>query len=188
MNQATQLNEYKMTYVEVDRNWKELYCVSGILLIITAVLWTIVSQTASILYSSGYPGDPTSYLQLISQHQFLASITWSLWIVSDFLLMAPTIAFYIILRPYGRTLALLGSLFAMFFSIYDVCITELIAWICQRSPECPTGLFRSSGHLWLSCPTSADSAQLRHRYFWIPVVVCAHVQEHVWPGNCDLWR
>ena len=125
MNQATQLNEYKITYVEVDRNWKELYCVSGILLISTAVLWTIVSQTASILYSSGYPGDPTSYLQLISQHQFLASITWSLWIVSDFLLMAPTIAFYIILRPYGRTLALLGSLFAMFFSIYDVCITEL---------------------------------------------------------------
>ena len=168
---------------------------SGILLIITAVLWTIVSRTASILYSSGYPGDPTSYLQLISQHQFLASITWSLWIVSDFLLMAPTIALYIILRPYGRTLALLGSLFAMFFSIYDVCITELnsltLVSLSHGYADATTtalrGLFRSSGHLWLSCPASADSAQLRHRYIRIPVVVCADVQEHVWPGNCDLW-
>jgi hypothetical protein len=106
-------------------NWRGLYRVSGILLIITAVIWTIVSRTASILYSSGYPSDPTSYLQLVSQHQFLASVTWSLWIISDFLLMAPTVALYIILQQHNRTLALLGSLFSMFFNIYDICVTEL---------------------------------------------------------------
>jgi hypothetical protein len=108
-----------------DQSWKGLYCVSGILLIITAIVWSIVSWTARILYSSGYPGDPASYLQLVSQHQQLASITWSLWIVSDFLLFAPTIALYIVLRRSNRTLALLGSMFAMFFNIYDVCVTEL---------------------------------------------------------------
>ncbi|MGD0610983.1 MAG: hypothetical protein ABSB41_05660 [Anaerolineales bacterium] len=109
----------------VRRSWRGLYCVSGILLIITAVVWTVVSLTASVLYASGYPSDPASYLQLISQHQLLASVTWSLWIVSDFLLFAPTVALYIVLQRYNRTLALLGSLFAMFFNIYDVCVTEL---------------------------------------------------------------
>jgi hypothetical protein len=55
-----------------DHSWKGLYSVSGVLLIITAVIWTIVTWTARSLYSSGYPGDPASYLQLISQHQQLA--------------------------------------------------------------------------------------------------------------------
>jgi len=108
-----------------QRSWRGLYCVSGILLMITAVVWTVVSRTASVLYASGYPSDPASYLQLISQHQLLAAVTWSLWIVSDFLLFAPTVALYLILQRYNRTLALLGSLFAMFFNIYDVCVTEL---------------------------------------------------------------
>jgi hypothetical protein len=109
----------------VHRSWKGLYCVSGILLVITAVVWSAVFQTARILYSSGYPSDPSSYLQLVSQHQLLASVTWSLWIVADFLLFAPTVALYLILQRSNRTLALLGSMFAMFFNIYDVCVTEL---------------------------------------------------------------
>ena len=95
------------------------------MLILTAVIWTVVSRTASILYTAGYPADPAAYLQLVSQHQSLAAVTWSLWIVSDFLLMAPTVAMFIVLVRYNRTLALLGSLFAMFFNIYDVCVTEL---------------------------------------------------------------
>jgi hypothetical protein len=109
----------------VNQSWRGLYCVSGVLLIITAVVWTVVSRTASILYASGYPSNPTSYLQLISQHQHLASITWGLWIISDFLLMAPTIALYLALQRYNRTFALLGSMFAMFFNVYDICVTEL---------------------------------------------------------------
>jgi hypothetical protein len=108
-----------------NRSWKGLYCVSGILLIITAAIWIIVSRTAAILYSTGYPSDPASYLQLISRHQSLANITWIFWIISDFLLFAPTVALYLVLRQYNKTLAVLGSLFAMFFNIYDVCVTEL---------------------------------------------------------------
>ncbi|HTX90493.1 MAG TPA: hypothetical protein VMC09_04670 [Anaerolineales bacterium] len=117
--------ENKRTNDDVDRSWRGLFCVSGILLIITAVIWTTVSHTASVLYASGYPGDPASYLELISHHQLLASVTWSLWIAADFLLFAPTVALYIVLRRNNRTLALLGGLFAMFFNIYDVCVTEL---------------------------------------------------------------
>ncbi len=108
----------------VSRSWRGLYCASGILLIITAVVWTVVSRTASVLYASGYPSDPASYLQLISQHQLLAAVTWSLWILADFLLFAPTVALYLVLQHYNRTFALLGSLFAMFFNIYDICVTE----------------------------------------------------------------
>jgi hypothetical protein len=119
------LGKNKRAADETDLKWRGLYRVSGILLIVTAVVWTVVSRTASILYASGYPGDPEAYLQLVSQHQALASVIWSLWIVSDFLLMAPTVALYLVLRPHNRTLALVGSLFAMFFSVYDVSVTEL---------------------------------------------------------------
>ncbi len=109
----------------VSRNWNGLYRLSGITLIITAIIWTVVAWTAQRLYSTGYPADPAAYLQLISQHQTLAGVTWSLWIVADFLLIAPTVALYIILRRYNQTLALLGSMFSMFFNIYDVSVTEL---------------------------------------------------------------
>ena len=110
---------------EIDLHWKGFYRFSGISLVIVAVLWSVVFQTGRILYSAGFPTDPETYLKLVSQHQILAALTWSLWIVSDLLLMAPTVALYIALKPYNRTLALLGSLFAMFFNIYDICVTEL---------------------------------------------------------------
>jgi hypothetical protein len=109
----------------VDRNWRGLYCASGILLVLIAVLSFVAAYGARILYASGYPSDPASYLQLVSQHQRLASVTWSLWIVMDFLGIAPTVAIYLVLRRYNRTLALLGSLLSMFYTIYDVCVTEL---------------------------------------------------------------
>lgn len=118
-------SEVNIQRMNKDDSWSGFFRLSGILLIITAIIWTVVSRTASILYASGYPSDPASYLQLISQNQSLASITWSLWIISDLLLMAPTIALFIVLKPFGKTLALLGSLFAMFFNIYDICVTEL---------------------------------------------------------------
>jgi uncharacterized protein DUF4386 len=122
---GTQPPENKIAADKINQDWRDVYRVSGILLILTAVVWTVVSRTASILYASGYPSDPASYLALISQHQRLASFTWSLWIVSDFLLMLPTITLYVVLKRYNQTFALLGSLFAMFFNIYDICVTEL---------------------------------------------------------------
>jgi len=108
-----------------DYQWKGLYRLNAVLLIVTAIIWTFVSRTSAMLYAQGYPVDPEAYLQLVAQNQALASLTWGLWIVSDFLLMAPTVALYIVLRGSNRTLALLGSLFAMFFNVYDVCVTEL---------------------------------------------------------------
>src|SRR5512132_3972167 len=95
---GTQLRENKIAVDEINQDWRGVYRVSSILLIFTAVVWTVVSRTVSILYASGYPSDPASYLELISHHQRLATITWSLWIVSDFLLMLPTIALYVVLR------------------------------------------------------------------------------------------
>lgn len=110
---------------DTDGQWRGFYLLSAIFLILTAATWSVVSRTASLLYASGYPSDPASYLQLISQHQSLAALTWSLWILADFLLMAPTVAMYIILRRSNRTLALLGSLLAMVFNVHDVSVTEL---------------------------------------------------------------
>jgi hypothetical protein len=108
-----------------DQSWKRLYIVSGILLVLNAVLSFVVAYTGRILYASGYPSNPEAYLQLVSQHQQLASFTWSMWIVIDILPLPIIIAMYIILQRYNKTLALLGSMFALFYAIYDVSATEL---------------------------------------------------------------
>ena len=109
----------------VDYRWRGLYIVSGILMILVALLSFVVAYGARILYSSGYPGDPAAYLRLVAQHQQLASITWSLWIVIDFLGIAPAVAMYLVLQQYNRTLALLGSLLLISYAIYDFGVTEL---------------------------------------------------------------
>jgi hypothetical protein len=108
-----------------DYSWKGLYRISGILFILTAILSLVVSYTGRILYTSGFPSSPEAYLQLISQHQQLALFTWSMWIVIDFLPLPIMIAMFIILQRYNRTLALLGSMFALFYAIYDVSATEM---------------------------------------------------------------
>jgi hypothetical protein len=113
------------TRESADQNWKGLFRASGVLMIITTVLSFVVAWGGRTLYASGYPGDPTSYLSLVSQHQSLASITWSLWLVLDFLSLPPIIALYIILQRHNRTFALLGFLFCLFYAVYDVCVTEL---------------------------------------------------------------
>jgi hypothetical protein len=77
------------------------------------------------LYSSGYPSNATAYLQLVSQHQGQAYRLWSLWIFSDFLGIAPTVAAYLILRHYNKTFALVGSLIAGLYIFYDISVTEL---------------------------------------------------------------
>lgn len=115
----------ELTTETVDFGWRGLYVVSGILIIMSALLSFVVAYGARILYSSGYPDDPLSYLQLVAQHQELASITWSLWIVIDLLGIAPAVAMYIILQRYNRTLALLGSLLLISYAIYDFGVTEL---------------------------------------------------------------
>ena len=94
--------------LSADQRWSGLYRVSAVLLILTAVVWTIVTYTARNLYSAGFPSDPASYLQLISQHQTLANLTWILWILADLLLMAPTVAMYLVLESYNRTLTARG--------------------------------------------------------------------------------
>jgi hypothetical protein len=112
-------------HASISHPWKGLYRLSGVLLIINAILSLIVAYTGRILYASGYPSNPESYLQLVSQHQQLASFSWAMWIVIDILPFPVIIAMYLILQRYNKTLAVLGSLVAIFYAIYDVGVTEL---------------------------------------------------------------
>jgi hypothetical protein len=109
----------------LDQKWKGLYRFSGIAMIVVPVLSLIALYAARTLYTPAYPGDPASYLQLVSQHQALAATAWSLWILIDFLGLAPTVAMYLLLHRHNRTFALLGSLFLLAYAIYDFGVTEL---------------------------------------------------------------
>jgi hypothetical protein len=108
-----------------DLQWKGLYRLSGVLLIINAMLSLYAAYTGRILYASGYPSNPEAYLQLVSQHQQLAAFTWALWIVIDILPFPIIFAMCLILQRYNKILATLGSLVAIFYAIYDVAVTEL---------------------------------------------------------------
>jgi hypothetical protein len=52
-------------------------------------------------------------------------LLWSGWIFIDILPLPAIFAMYIVLERQDRSLALLGSLVAIFYAIYDVCATEL---------------------------------------------------------------
>jgi hypothetical protein len=109
----------------VDQRWKGLYRLSGILMILIPLLSLGALSGARVLYTPAYPADPTAYLQLVSQHQASTSLIWSLWILIDFLGLAPTIAMFILLHRHNRTFAMLGSLFLLAYAIYDFGVTEL---------------------------------------------------------------
>ena len=115
-----------MTHQELKAStWEGFYRTSGILTILVGALGIAMSRLGGMLYNSGYPSTPTAYLQLISQNQSLANGLWSLWILTDFLLIAPSLALFLVLRRYNRTLALMGTVLSLFYIFYDVCVTEL---------------------------------------------------------------
>jgi hypothetical protein len=124
MNELTE-NKSVKKFEASGRSWRGLYCTSGILLILVAIISLYAVYLGRILYSPGYPADAAGYLQLVSQHQSMASTAWSLWILMDFLGLAPIVALYLVLQPHNRTFALVGSLLVLFYAIYDVSATEL---------------------------------------------------------------
>jgi hypothetical protein len=108
-----------------DQRWSGLYRLGGFLLGLAGIAATAAYYMAGRLYSSGMPSTATAYLQVISRQQGLANSVWSLWIFLDFLLIAPSVALYLVLRRDNRVLALLGSLLSLFYVFYDVSVTEL---------------------------------------------------------------
>jgi hypothetical protein len=117
--------ENRKVVEEVDQRWKGLISVSGVLLILVPIVSIVLLYYGRLLYASGYPSDPAAYLQLVAQHQQLAAFTWSGWIIIDILPLPVVVAMYIVLKRHNRVLALLGSLVAFFYAIYDVSATEL---------------------------------------------------------------
>lgn len=131
-----------------DQSWKGLFLVSGILMMAICLLSFVVAWSGRTLYASGYPPDPTSYLQLVSQHQRLAATTWSLWMLLDFIGLPPIVAMFIILQRHNRACALLGFLFLLFYAVYDVGVTEMnsltLVGLSQAYVNAVTDVQRSS--------------------------------------------
>jgi len=121
----TKTKEAREQHPALELTWKGLYRVAGISLILSGAGSFLSTIAGATLYKAGYPSTPESYLQLVSQHQLLANFLWSWWMLGDFVLIAPTIALYLVLRRYNRTLALLGTLIGGFYIFYDVAVTEL---------------------------------------------------------------
>lgn len=108
-----------------EARWGGFVSGGGILMAATGVLGLIVSWLSSMLYASGQPTDALGYLQLFSQHQFLASSDWMLRILADFWLIPGSIAAYLALRRTKRVVALAGTLLSLAYIVYDVNVTEL---------------------------------------------------------------
>jgi hypothetical protein len=110
---------------EGSAGWSGVIRAGAVLFVVEGFGGLLQTFLGAWLYSSGMPSDATAYLQLYSAHQALAALTWSLWIVGDFMFIVPTVAMYVALRPVSRGLALVGSLLSGVFIVFDICVTEL---------------------------------------------------------------
>jgi hypothetical protein len=113
------------TKVEPMQTWKRLYIVGGALLVLSGVGGIVDWRLSAHLYPSGVPTTAAAYLQLISHSQALANALWTLWIVGDLILIVPTLAIYLALRRDNPALALIGTLVAGLYIVYDISVTEL---------------------------------------------------------------
>jgi len=144
---------------ELEPGWRGLYRISGVIIVIVGILGFVLMIGGADLYKSGYPSTPAAYLQLVSQNQGLANHLWSLWILSDFLGIAPTVAIYLILRHYNKTMAVVGTLIAGLYIFYDISVTELnsltLVSLSQGYSSATTDALRAS---YLGAATYAYSA------------------------------
>jgi hypothetical protein len=121
----TKSQEARTSNQFTESTWKGLFRAGGILAIFCGAGSFISMLAGATLYKSGYPINAEAYLQLVSQHQTLANFLWSWWMVGDFLMILPTVAIYLALRHYSKSLALVGTLVVGFYLFYDVSVTEL---------------------------------------------------------------
>lgn len=117
--------EARTTELWDEARWAGFVRAGGILLVATGIGGLLLLRLSSILYSSGQPTDAVGYLQLFSQHQFLASLDWLIGIAVEVWLIPASIAVYLALRRTRRFVALLGTLFSLAYVVYDVNVTEL---------------------------------------------------------------
>jgi hypothetical protein len=107
------------------QTWRRLYLVGGALLVLSGIGGVVDWRLGAHLYPSGVPTTAAAYLQLISQGQTLANTLWTLWIVGDLILIVPVLAVYLALRRDNPILALIGTLVAGLYIVYDISVTEL---------------------------------------------------------------
>lgn len=130
LNKETKtMDEIRESKSSTEAHWAKLYRIGAVLLILTAVIWTIVFRLGSNLYASGQPSDAMGYLHLFAQKSALAATDWSLWIVSDILLIPASIAIYFALRRTNKRLALAGTILSLVYCVYDIFVTELSSLI-----------------------------------------------------------
>jgi len=108
-----------------ETRWVEFVRAGGVLLIAAGIIGLVLSRLSGLLYASGTPTSAAGYLQLFSQHQFLASLDWLLWIVGDLWLIPASIAVYLALRGTRRLVAVAGTVLSLGYVIFDTCVTEL---------------------------------------------------------------
>jgi hypothetical protein len=108
-----------------EARWWGMVSGSGILLVLAGTAGLVLSLLSNVLYASGQPTDAAGYLQLFSQHQFLAYTDWSLWILADLWLVPASIAMYLALKRTNKIVAAAGTLLSLAYIVYDVDVTEL---------------------------------------------------------------
>jgi hypothetical protein len=111
----------------LDPTWKSTYKLGAALLAACGALGFVLFLMGAKIaqYASGVASNPTSSLQLLSQHQLLYASDASIWVISDFFLIPVSIAAYLVLRPVNKNAALVGSALVLFYAVFDICVTEL---------------------------------------------------------------
>lgn len=141
-----------------ETRWVEFVRAGGILLIASGLGGIVLARLSSLLYASGQPTDAVGYLQLFSQHQFLAPLDWLLWMGGDLWLIPVSMAVYLALRRVSKPMAMAGSILSIAYVIYDINVTELnslhLVRLSQSYASATTDALRAV-HVALAAPAVA---------------------------------
>jgi hypothetical protein len=100
-----------------------LFKIGGICTIICGLVY-LISAGLSIVIGPP-PNSSELYLQSLAGHPFVSIVNFSLWVLSDVLLLFGLISFYLILKSHARNAMLVATVLMILFCVLDLALTEL---------------------------------------------------------------
>ena len=105
----------------VDPTWKGVYRIGGVALLLAGIFYLIGTILGNFF---GAPGNTEAYLQALAAYPTLAQITYSIFGLTDLLLVFGILALYLALKGVNKNAMLVATGLVGFFIIFDFGITE----------------------------------------------------------------
>jgi hypothetical protein len=109
--------------VQADPSWKGVYWAGGIGMLLAGIFYLIGTTLG---YDLGTPpGNSEAYLQSLAAHPAVAQVTYSIFGLTDILLIPAVLGLYLALKGINKNAMLVAAGLVGFFILLDLGITEM---------------------------------------------------------------